>query len=93
MDGFCIDRILEMSLIGSYCILLVLLIRLLLKKCERKYTYYLWLVVFLNLSVPFAVQGRVSLIPRQVAEFSVAQKVQMDGLVSTKVLENLKKPG
>lgn len=89
MDGFFIGRILKMSLIGSYCILLVLPLRLLLLKCERKYAYYLWLVVFLNLSVPFAIQGRVSLIPRQVAEFSVTPKEHMDGTVSIKVVENL----
>lgn len=89
MDGFFIGRILKMSLIGSYCILLVLPLRLFLLKCERKYAYYLWLAVFLNLSVPFAIQGRVSLIPRQVAEFSVTPKEHMDGTVSTKAVENL----
>ena len=71
-----IRRILEMSLIGSYCILLLLPVRWLLKKCERKYIYYLWFVGFLNLVVPFTLQGRVSLIPKQVACFSITQQIE-----------------
>ncbi len=31
------NKILELSLIGSYCILLMLPVRLLLVRCERKY--------------------------------------------------------
>lgn len=76
MGEFLIRRILEMSLIGSYCILLLLPVRWLLKKCERKYIYYLWFVGFLNLMVPFTLQGRVSLIPKQVAGFSITQQIE-----------------
>ncbi|MCM1280184.1 MAG: M56 family metallopeptidase [Robinsoniella sp.] len=91
MDGVLFGRILEMSLIGSYCIFLVLPVRLLLLKCERKYAYYLWLAVFLNLSVPFALQGKVSLIPRQVAEFSIVQKEDVERRAVAGTLEEFQK--
>lgn len=76
MGEFLIRRILEMSLVGSYCILLLLPVRWLLKKRERRYVYYLWFVGFLNLMVPFSLQGRVSLIPKQVAGFSIIQQIE-----------------
>lgn len=91
MDGVLFSKILEMSLIGSYCILLVLPVRLLLLKCERKYAYYLWLAVFLNLSMPFALPGKVSLIPRQVAEISIVQKEDMDQRAVTGMPEEFQK--
>ncbi len=71
MQGMILSKVLNMSLMGSYCILVVLLVRLFLKKFDRKYTYYLWFVVFLNLCIPFSVKGSFSLIPQSVAEFSV----------------------
>lgn len=67
-------RILEMSMVGCYSILIVLAVRGLLLKCERKYSYYLWFIVFLNLCVPFSLESAFSLIPRQVAEFTLGEK-------------------
>lgn len=67
-EVFC--RVLEMSMTGCFCIGVVLLIRFWLIKMGRKYAYYLWIAVFLNLIFPFAIQGKYSLIPKQ-AEFSV----------------------
>lgn len=64
------EKILSMSLIGCYVILVVFLIRLLLHKCERKYSFYLWFVVFLNLCIPFSIQGSFSLIPNTWVEMS-----------------------
>ena len=64
------ESVLKMSLIGSYSILVVLLARIFLKKCGRKFAYYLWLIVFFNLAVPISLEGRFSLIPRQVAEIT-----------------------
>lgn len=66
---FC--RLLEMSLRGVFCIGVAVLIRLLLVRLGRKYAYYLWAVVFLNLIVPVTIQGKFSLIPKQAAEVSV----------------------
>ena len=50
---------------------MALILRVPLLKCGRKYAYYLWIAVFLNLALPFAPQGEYSLIPRQVAKISV----------------------
>lgn len=64
-------QILQMSLIGCYSIGVALLARPLLARCGRRYAYYLWLIVFLNLCMPVSLNGIFSLIPRQVAEFSL----------------------
>lgn len=76
MMGEIFQKILDMSLIGCYSIIIVMAVRLLLTKCERKYIYYLWFAVFLNLCIPFSFQGGFSLIPSSVAEFSVANAVE-----------------
>ena len=47
--------VLHLSLIGSYTVLLVVLLRFLMLKvlhCSRKLAYGLWLLVFLNFCVP-----------------------------------------
>lgn len=76
MMGEIFQKILDMSLIGCYSIFIVMAVRLLLSKCGRKYAYYLWFVVFLNLCIPFSFQGIFSLIPNSVAEFSVTNAVE-----------------
>lgn len=76
MMGEIFQKILDMSLIGCYSIFIVMAVRLLLSKCGRKYAYYLWFVVFLNLCIPFSFQGVFSLIPSAVAEFSVTNAVE-----------------
>lgn len=60
------ERLCEMSLIGSYTILVVLLARVFLKRCGRKYAYVLWGIVLINLCVPLSLQAPISLIPRQI---------------------------
>lgn len=75
--------VLDRSLVGCYCIAETLIVRLFLKKCGRKYAYYLWLAVFLNLCFPVAVTGNFSLIPRQVADFSVRDEFPHVGEVLT----------
>lgn len=69
--GELFQKVLDMSLVGCYSIFIVMAVRLLLLKCERKYAYWLWFAVFLNLCVPLSFQGFFSLIPSSVAEFSV----------------------
>lgn len=75
MQGMLFAKVLHMSLIGSYSITIVLLARLLLIRlgCGRKYAYYLWLAVFLNLCVPVSFTGIFSLIPRQMTAFSLEE--------------------
>lgn len=82
MDGMLLSGILHRSLIGCYSILLVLLVRLFLKRISRKYCYVLWIVVFLNLCIPFSVFSSFSLIPQRVMEFSVDYKEQPEENVS-----------
>ena len=76
MLGELFRKVLDMSLIGCYSILIIMAVRLLLSRFERKFTYYLWFVVFLNLCIPFSFQGVFSLIPNFVAEFSVSDAVE-----------------
>lgn len=68
-------KIVSMSLIGCYVIGVVFLVRLLLRKCERKYAYFLWLVVFVNLCLPISINAPFSLIPDKV--ISVAEDVSV----------------
>ncbi len=55
--------VLYMSLAGSYVFFIVLLARLLLSKCPKKYTYFLWLLVFLRFACPVFPEGTFSLLP------------------------------
>lgn len=66
-------KVLEMSLIGCYVIAIVLAIRLLLHKCERKYSYALWFVVFINLCLPFSIEAPFSLIPGRLMEQEIIE--------------------
>lgn len=75
MQGIFLEKILNMSLIGCYSIIVVCLVRLLLLKCGRKYAYYLWLIAFFNLCVPLSINSIFSLIPNSVAEFSVTDRM------------------
>ena len=43
------DSIWRLSLVGSYCILLVILARFLLKKAPKWCSYLLWGIVFVRL--------------------------------------------
>ena len=66
--------VLRMSLIGCYSVGIVFLVRaflLKLLKAPRKYAYYLWMIVFLNLCIPISMESPVSLIPEGVEELSV----------------------
>lgn len=56
-------KILNMSLNASFVIIAVLFLRLLFKKLPKKYSYVLWLIVFLRFLWPFTFESMVSLIP------------------------------
>ena len=62
------------SLVGSYIIIIVLLIRILLIKWERKQAYYLWIFTFICLCMPFQLHGPYSLIPRQLLQYSMESR-------------------
>ena len=74
MDGLLLSEIINRSVIAWYCVLVIYLVRLFLKKISRKYCYFLWLVVFLNLCIPFSIVSSFSLIPQKLMEFSVEEK-------------------
>lgn len=78
MNGEILKKVLEMSLMGSYSVLVMLAVRFLMGKLERKYVYYLWLVVFLNFCIPFSFHGKYSLIPAAVADFSLSENRERD---------------
>lgn len=65
--------ILNMSLIGSYAILFVLIARLLLKKAPTIFSYALWGIVLFRLLCPYSFESAVSLIPT--SETPIAQDI------------------
>ena len=59
------DVVWKLSLVGGYCVLLVLLSRLLLKKAPKWCSYLLWGIVFVRLCCPVLPQTGISLIPER----------------------------
>ncbi len=66
--------ILNMSITGSYVILAVLLIRLLLRHAPRKYSYLLWSVVGFRLCCPVTFESVFSLFSIRPFDMTAAQK-------------------
>ena len=56
-------QIINMSITSSYVILFVIVIRLLLKKFPKIFSYALWFIVLFRLIFPFSIKGFFSLIP------------------------------
>lgn len=56
-------QIINMSITSCYVILFVILIRFLLKKAPKIYSYALWSIVLLRLIIPFSFQSIFSIIP------------------------------
>ncbi|MCT4686580.1 M56 family metallopeptidase [Vallitalea sp.] len=63
MSGLFLN-ILNISLMASYVILFVILVRLLLKKAPKFISYILWGVVAFRLIIPFSFESMFSLLPR-----------------------------
>ena len=66
------DSIWRLSLVGSYCILLVILARILLKKAPKWCSYLLWGIVFVRLCCPVLPGTRISLIPERLLTVGTA---------------------
>ena len=66
--------ILNMSITGSYVILAVMLIRLMLKRAPRKYSYLLWSVVGFRLCCPVSFESVFSLFRLRPFDMTAAQK-------------------
>jgi len=59
-------RLVDMSLLSSYCIVFVLLIRLLLRKSPKVFSYILWIAVFVRLTFPLMAESPISLVPQSI---------------------------
>ena len=74
----------NLSLVGGYCILLVLVARLVLRRAPRWCSYLLWGIVFLRLCCPAFPQTQISLIPpRLVTEQTVSTALTASGEKAT----------
>lgn len=60
-------QIINMSITSSYVIMFVIVIRLLLKRFPKIFSYALWSVVLFRLIFPFSIEGIFSLIPVNVS--------------------------
>lgn len=60
-------EILQMGLVSGYAILIVLLVRRLLRRFPKRYSYILWSVVFFRLVCPVGTESQFSLIPSALA--------------------------
>lgn len=70
------ETIVNMSMVGSFTIIAVLLVRLLFFKSPKRYAYILWSVVFLRLIIPHFPVSDFGAIP---AELSHKEHVYMAG--------------
>lgn len=59
--------ILNMSLVAGYAALMIMIVRLLLKKAPKIFSYALWAVVLFRLLCPFTFESSLSLIPGKTA--------------------------
>ncbi len=59
-------QIINMTITASYVIILVMVARLLLKRCPKIFSYALWSVVLFRLICPFSIEGFFSLIPDRI---------------------------
>ena len=57
-------KVLKMSITSSYVILFVILVRFLLKRFPKIFSYMLWLVVLFRLICPVSFESNISLIPK-----------------------------
>lgn len=55
-------RVLNMGITAGYCVLVILLLRLFLKKLPKIYSYVLWIVVYFRLVCPVSVKSVFSLL-------------------------------
>lgn len=73
-------EILNMSITASIVIIAVLIIRLLLRKAPKKYSYLLWSVVAFRLCIPYSFQSVFSIFSLSPVDISMAQKYNELGM-------------
>ncbi len=67
------NTIIEMSISSSVLIIFVLITRFLLKKHSKSFSYYLWLLVFIKLILPFSFEVENSFVPKDVQDIVVVK--------------------
>ncbi|OBZ11118.1 M56 family metallopeptidase [Bacillus sp. FJAT-26390] len=67
-------KILNMTLTATYVIVAVLLVRLLLKRAPKKYSYLLWAIVLFRLVCPVSISSELSLFNAPPFDMTAAQK-------------------
>jgi len=86
------DGVWNLSLVGGYCVLLVLLARLLLQKAPKWCSYLLWGIVIVRLCCPVLPETGISLIPeRLLYGLSVKNRVVYvkTNIISSKVWNDM----
>ncbi len=83
------ETVLHMSLTGSLVILAVLLLRLLLKKAPKAFSYALWGIVLFRLLCPISLDSSLSLIPEPVADGEIVTKWTDDYVGSVRFIHDI----
>lgn len=73
------DGVWKLSLVGGYCVLLVILARLWLKKAPKWCSYLLWGIVFMRLCCPIMPETGLSLIPAGLLSVSTVEAEMTTG--------------
>ncbi len=83
------QTILQMSITGSFVIMLVFLVRLLLKGVPKIYSYVLWGLVLFRLLCPVTITSSLSLVPQEIAEPEVMFTEAIDLSETQEILQNV----
>ncbi len=82
------DIILELSISTSVIILVVLALRFILKKHSKSFSYYLWVLVFIKLILPFSFEVEKSFVPQEVQDIIVVdvqtrnQSIDLENIIN-----------
>lgn len=90
------EYLLNMSITGTYVALVVILVRVLLKKSPKIFSYILWIPVFFRLIVPFSINSILSFMPKintpisyQVGNSNnISSNSNITALVESNILQN-----
>lgn len=61
----------DISLKTTYIFLCIIIIRFLLRKAPKRFSFYLWFIMFLRLLMPASIESSVSFIPQRVQENTI----------------------
>lgn len=86
--------VVNMSITGSFAILIIILVRLLLRKAPKVFSYTLWFVAFFRLLVPFSFESVLSILPFNTMPLSTDMLYIETPCVETgiKVIDNVINP-